>query len=78
VPILYPIYTEELRLLPGEAVGSSVACFGTGVEVYDVEYCAYSLLERQPQSTEGEGGESILKLLTDRSGPTTGIHYLLP
>jgi hypothetical protein len=51
------------------------------VEVYDVEYCAYSLLKRQPQA-EGEGesesGESLLKLLTDRSGPTTGIHYLLP
>ncbi|XP_051183742.2 uncharacterized protein [Lolium perenne] len=76
-------YPDENLLLVthGEAVGSSVACFGTGVEVYDVEYCAYSLLERQPQA-EGEGesesGESLLKLLADRSGPTTGIHYLLP
>ena len=67
-----------MTLFSGEAVGSSVACFGTGVEVYDVEYCAYSLLERQPQADESEGGESLLKLLTDRCGPTTGIHYLMP
>jgi hypothetical protein len=68
-----------MRLLAGEAVGSSVACFGTGVEVYDVEYCAYSLLKRQAEGEgESESGESLLKLLTDRSGPTTGIHYLLP
>jgi hypothetical protein len=49
------------------------------VEVYDVEYCAYSLLKRQAEGEgESESGESLLKLLTDRSGPTTGIHYLLP
>lgn len=73
-------YPDENLLLVthGEAVGSSVACFGTGVEVYDVEYCAYSVLERQPQADESESGESLLKLLTDRSGPTTGIHYLMP
>ncbi|XP_047057432.1 uncharacterized protein LOC124663820 [Lolium rigidum] len=74
-------YPDENLLLVthGEAVGSSVACFGTGVEVYDVEYCAYSLLKRQAEGEgESESGESLLKLLTDRSGPTTGIHYLLP
>ena len=65
-------------MFSGEAVGSSVACFGTAVEAYDVEYCAYAVLERQPQADESESGESLLKLLTDRSGPTTGIHYVMP
>jgi hypothetical protein len=73
-------YPDENLLLVthGEGVGSSVACFGTGMEVYDVEYCAYSVLERQPQAGEEVDGESLLVLLTDRSGPTTGLHYLTP
>ncbi|KAF7051450.1 hypothetical protein CFC21_059687 [Triticum aestivum] len=72
-------YPDENLLLVthGEGVGSSVACFGaTGMEVYEVEYCAYTVLEKQP-SGEGGGDESVLKVVADRSGPTTGIHYLV-
>lgn len=63
----------------GEGVGSSVACFGaTGMEVYEVDYCAYAVLEKQLLQPGGEGdGESVLKVVADRSGPTTGIHYLV-
>ncbi|KAF7056314.1 hypothetical protein CFC21_063731 [Triticum aestivum] len=72
----YP--NENLLLVThGEGVGSSVACFGaTGMEVYEVEYCAYAVLEKQPGGVGG-GDESVLKVVADRSGPTTGIHYLV-
>uniref|UniRef100_A0A0D9VN88 Phosphoglycerate mutase family protein n=1 Tax=Leersia perrieri TaxID=77586 RepID=A0A0D9VN88_9ORYZ len=61
-------YPDENLLLVthGECVGSSVSFFEPGVEIYEVEYCAYSVLGRQQQ-------EEGLKLLST-SGPT-GIHY---
>lgn len=74
-------YPDENLLLVthGEGVGSSVACFGaTGMEVYEVEYCAYTVLEKQLLYPGGESdGESMLKVVEDRSGPTTGIHFLV-
>uniref|UniRef100_R7WAE6 Uncharacterized protein n=1 Tax=Aegilops tauschii TaxID=37682 RepID=R7WAE6_AEGTA len=67
-----PLDTSRVK-----GVGSSVACFGaTGMEVYEVEYCAYAVLEKQPGGVGG-GDESVLKVVADRSGPTTGIHYLV-
>lgn len=43
-----------------------------------MDYCAYAVLEKQLLQPGGEGdGESVLKVVADRSGPTTGIHYLV-
>ncbi|KAL5217018.1 hypothetical protein ABZP36_017702 [Zizania latifolia] len=76
-------YPDENLLLVthGEGVGASVSFFEPGVEIYEVEYCAYSVLGRQQQEEVGvEGGEEAeeegLKKLSvlSTSGPT-GIHY---
>ncbi|KAK3148666.1 hypothetical protein QOZ80_3BG0297890 [Eleusine coracana subsp. coracana] len=70
-------YPDENLLLVthGEGVGASVSYFETGLEVYEVDYCAYSVLGRQV--TVKPGGEAFtadsFKVLT-KSG-TTGIQY---
>lgn len=71
----YP-HENLLLVTHGEGVGASVSYFDMGLEIYDVEYCAYSVLERLqvPGDQQGEGGS--FKLLT-KSG-TTGIQYYAP
>lgn len=46
--------------------------FGMGLEIYDVEYCGYSVLQRQVAVKPGDEQGSF-KVLT-KSG-TTGIQY---
>uniref|UniRef100_J3LIZ2 Phosphoglycerate mutase family protein n=2 Tax=Oryza brachyantha TaxID=4533 RepID=J3LIZ2_ORYBR len=74
-------YPDENLLLVthGEGVGASVSFFEPGAEIYEVEYCAYSVLGRQQQQkaelklgAEEEGLTNLTVLST--SGPT-GIHY---
>ncbi|KAF0932788.1 hypothetical protein E2562_012124 [Oryza meyeriana var. granulata] len=80
-------YPDENLLLVthGEGVGASVSFFEPGVEIYEVEYCAYSVLGRRRQQQqhkvglegggeeEEEEGLNNLRVLST-SGPT-GIHY---
>ncbi|KAL6847717.1 hypothetical protein ACP4OV_022505 [Aristida adscensionis] len=70
-------YPDENLLLVthGEGVGASVSYFEIGVEIYEVEYCAYSILGRQVSRKPGEEGFTAgsLKVLT-KSG-TSGIQY---
>jgi hypothetical protein len=68
-------YPDENLLLVthGEGVGASVSYFETGLEVYEVEYCAYSVLGRQVPGGEEAFTADSFKLLT-KSG-TTGIQY---
>ncbi|CAM0149522.1 unnamed protein product [Urochloa decumbens] len=69
----YP-HENLLLVTHGEGVGASVSYFEMGLEVYDVEYCAYSVLERQVAMKPGdEQGTGSFKVLT-KSG-TTGIQY---
>lgn len=76
-------YPDENLLLVthGEAVGASVSYFEVGVEIYEAEYCAYSVLARQVSKKKPAAGEELtaeigesFKVLT-KSGPTTGIYY---
>lgn len=76
-------YPDENLLLVthGEGVGASVSYFEVGVEIYEVEYCAYSVLARQVTKKKSAAGEELpaeisesFKVLT-KSGPTTGIYY---
>ena len=64
-------------LVAGEGVGASISYFEMGLEIYDVEYCAYSVLERQvckkPGDEQGGFTADSFKVLT-KSG-TTGIQY---
>nr|CAB3497352.1 unnamed protein product [Digitaria exilis] len=72
----YP-HENLLLVTHGEGVGASVSYFEMGLEIYDVEYCAYSVLERQFAMKAGDeqGGFSAgsFKVLT--KSDTTGIQY---
>jgi len=72
----YP-HENLLLVTHGEGVGASISYFEMGLEIYDVEYCAYSVLERQvckkPGDEQGGFTADSFKVLT-RSG-TTGIQY---
>ncbi|RLN39774.1 hypothetical protein C2845_PM01G00120 [Panicum miliaceum] len=72
----YP-HENLLLVTHGEGVGASVSYFEMGLEIYDVEYCAYSVLERQVCMKPGDEQEGFtadsFKVLT-KSG-TTGIQY---
>ncbi|XP_062208243.1 uncharacterized protein LOC133909710 [Phragmites australis] len=69
-------YPDENLLLVthGEGVGASVSYFEMGVEIYEVDYCAYSVMGRQVSMKSAEGFTAgSFKVLT-KSG-TTGIQY---
>jgi len=72
----YP-HENLLLVTHGEGVGASVSYFEMGLEIYDVEYCAYSVLERQVSAEldDEHGGFTAdsFKVLT-KSG-STGIRY---
>lgn len=80
IAVLYPVLTMLLLwhcYNTGEGVGASVSYFEMGLEIYDVEYCAYSVLERQFAMKAGDeqGGFTAgsFKVLT--KSDTTGIQY---
>ncbi|CAD6201516.1 unnamed protein product [Miscanthus lutarioriparius] len=72
----YP-HENLLLVTHGEGVGASVSYFEMGLEIYDVEYCAYSVLERQvtvkPGDEHGGFTADSFKVMT-KSG-STGIRY---
>ena len=74
--LLWPHYTG-MESVAGEGVGASVSYFEMGLEIYDVEYCAYSVLERQvtvkPGDEHGGFTADSFKVMT-KSG-STGIRY---
>ncbi|KAL6645330.1 hypothetical protein ACP70R_016938 [Stipagrostis hirtigluma subsp. patula] len=70
-------YPDENLLLVthGEGVGASVSYFEIAVEIYEVEYCAYSVLGRQVSRKPGEEGFTADSLKVFTKTGTTGIQY---
>lgn len=71
--LMWPHYTRT-ESVAGEGVGASVSYFEMGLEIYDVEYCAYSVLERQVTGDEHGGFTADSFKVMTKSG-STGIRY---
>ncbi|KAJ0964314.1 hypothetical protein J5N97_029436 [Dioscorea zingiberensis] len=66
---------ENLLLVThGEGVGVSVSSFMKNTQVFEVEYCAYSHLQRENSFSSSEFTSTDFKVLT--SSGQTGVHFL--
>ncbi|KAH7692781.1 Histidine phosphatase superfamily clade-1 protein [Dioscorea alata] len=66
---------ENLLLVThGEGVGVSVSSFLKDAQVFEVEYCAYSHLQRPMSFDSSEVTETDFKVLT--ANGKTGVHFL--